>query len=259
MAIPDDRPDDDPPSRPRRAGRDQSAWDDAWEGAKETLFVLILLAVLVALGVVVFRVITTDASLRLIPTSSESAALIRANERVVQLTQWTISTILIVAGGLIGLNWYQNQRRYERDKEELDAFRVAISDEVAGLRSSLAARIQHLERQSEALAEQHRDHVLVQAVDDIASASSPAEALRSIMSWYDRLRAVDDAAQSRALTLVWQGWDIVVQLLRSEARARLFHSEADRQEFMGFLERVNIDYPELEEYVEAFREIATRR
>lgn len=256
MALPDGQPEDDPPVLSRRARRDPSAWRKTWEGAKEALFILILLSVLSALGVVVFRVITADTSLQLIPITSESAAVIRANERVVQLTQWTISTILIVAGGLIGLNWYQNQRRYERDKEELDTFREATSDEVSALRSSVAVRLQRLERQSEALAEQHRDHVLVQAVDEVTRALTVYPAFRAIMSWYDRLREIDDASQERALTLVWQGWESIYALINNGLPPEFYYSVEERDGFHAFLQRIEEDYPELIEYVDAFRAMA---
>ncbi len=51
--------------------------------------------------------------------ATESAALIRANERVLEMVKWTISTLLLVGGGLIGLNWYTNEQRYTTDLARL--------------------------------------------------------------------------------------------------------------------------------------------
>lgn len=69
--------------------------------------------------------------------SSESDALIRANERLLEMTKWTISTILILGTGLIGLNWYSNEHRYARDRAENESqigdlqktFKSAMADE----------------------------------------------------------------------------------------------------------------------------------
>jgi hypothetical protein len=73
--------------------------------------------VAVALGALVIR------GTLLAPTSigsptSESDALIRANERLLEMAKWTISTILLLGGALIGLNWYSNEQRYSRDRAE---------------------------------------------------------------------------------------------------------------------------------------------
>lgn len=34
-----------------------------------------------------------------------------------EMVRWTITTVLTSGGALLGLNWYQNQHRYERDQE----------------------------------------------------------------------------------------------------------------------------------------------
>lgn len=52
--------------------------------------------------------------------TSESAALTRANERLLEMVKWTISTLLLIGGGLIGLNWYSNEHRYHADKTKFD-------------------------------------------------------------------------------------------------------------------------------------------
>lgn len=239
-----------------KRNREWATLGKIWDGAKEVLFILILLAVLIALGVVVFRIVTTDTSLRLLPANSESAAVIRANERVVQLTQWTISTILIVAGGLIGLNWYQNQRRYERDKEELDTFRLETSDDVTQIRTTVETRLHRLEQQSAVLAEQHRDHVLIQAVDDVARAFSVNHAFQVIVSWYDRIREIDNTEQERALTLVWQGFEVINELLEMGEEPAFFVTDTERRFFYDFLDTIEAHYPEMHEFLTTYRAIA---
>lgn len=49
------------------------------------------------------------------PATAQSA-LIAANERLLQMVQWTIATVLTLGGALIGLNWYQGEKRYEHDR-----------------------------------------------------------------------------------------------------------------------------------------------
>jgi len=68
------------------------------------------------------------------------AALIAANERMLQMVQWTIATILTLGGALIGLNWYQSERRYQDDKRAVDETLA----EVQALRDELENRLSML-------------------------------------------------------------------------------------------------------------------
>lgn len=43
------------------------------------------------------------------PRTAQSA-LIATNERLLQMVQWTIGTVLTLGGALIGLNWYQGEK-----------------------------------------------------------------------------------------------------------------------------------------------------
>lgn len=70
--------------------------------------------------------------------STESDALVRANERLLEMAKWTISTILLIGGGLIGLNWYSNEHRYQSDKSQFDK-------EVRNHKEALERRIVQLE------------------------------------------------------------------------------------------------------------------
>ena len=53
------------------------------------------------------------------PASAQSA-LIAANERSLQMVQWTIATVLTLGGALIGLNWYQGEKRYEHERRIIE-------------------------------------------------------------------------------------------------------------------------------------------
>lgn len=48
--------------------------------------------------------------------ATPQCALIAANERLLQMVQWTVGTVLTLGGALIGLNWYQGEKRYEHDR-----------------------------------------------------------------------------------------------------------------------------------------------
>ncbi len=82
---------------------------------RASLVVLILIGVVASL---VFRILFS--SVRIGSPSTESDALVRSSERLIQLVQWTLSTVLIIGGGLIGLNWYSNEHRYRKDKVTLN-------------------------------------------------------------------------------------------------------------------------------------------
>ncbi|MGI8485669.1 MAG: hypothetical protein ACR2OU_15580 [Thermomicrobiales bacterium] len=92
----------------------------------------------IALGVValafVLAIITSDS--KLVVTPYESTAVAASGERLIQMAQWTIGTVLTVGALLIGLNWYQNDRRYERDKQDL-------KDELRTLRQDAERRLGH--------------------------------------------------------------------------------------------------------------------
>jgi hypothetical protein len=49
--------------------------------------------------------------------TSEAAATASASEAVMQMAQWTITTVFAIGGALIGLNWYQSEKRYEHDRQ----------------------------------------------------------------------------------------------------------------------------------------------
>jgi len=58
-----------------------------------------------------------------------------------EMVRWTITTVLTAGGALIGLNWYQNQQRYERDKREIEEsakeYRKGVDTSISSLRDQL--------------------------------------------------------------------------------------------------------------------------
>jgi hypothetical protein len=97
---------------------------------------LIRLAMLVAMGFVGFLVYLI-LSTRTSPTSD--------SESLIQMAQWTIVTVLTGGAALIGINWYQGEKRYERDRED-------VNKAVEELASNNAKQFQQLAEQIEATA-----------------------------------------------------------------------------------------------------------
>lgn len=96
----------------RDKSRDSShAGSTQWPGWYWIDAVFIRVALLggaVLVGVVLWRI-----------TSAEPAAG-SINGTVVQMAQWAITTVFAAGAALIGLNWYQAEQRYRRDREEVD-------------------------------------------------------------------------------------------------------------------------------------------
>lgn len=80
--------------------------------------------------------------------SGESQALIRSSERMLQMAQWTIASVLTIGGALIGFNWFQNQR----DREDIRVAQKEVSilvestpDQIADLEFRINERLSVLE------------------------------------------------------------------------------------------------------------------
>lgn len=109
-----------------------------------TSFFLIVATAL--LFVLIFRVVYTDTDIPVSSTEAEATAV--ANERLFQLAQWTVGSILTIGIALIGFNWAQTQR----DRAEIDGA-IARIDEVAAdlnkrqaeFQSDIESRIKQLE------------------------------------------------------------------------------------------------------------------
>jgi len=82
--------------------------------ARAALLWTIVAAVLVLTFSLLYRILFS--SVEIGTPATETAALTRANERLLEMVKWTISTILLIGGALIGLNWYSSEQRYRTDR-----------------------------------------------------------------------------------------------------------------------------------------------
>ena len=64
--------------------------------------------------------IQVDSSTQGVSSAIDSAALIQANERLLQLVQWTLGLLITVGGLLVGYSWFQNRSNREEDERRFD-------------------------------------------------------------------------------------------------------------------------------------------
>lgn len=70
--------------------------------------------------------------------ASNVAALNQANERLLQMVQWTLGLIIAVGGLLVGFSWFQSRSRLEEDRRTLENHKRELSE-------SLDAKLRSLE------------------------------------------------------------------------------------------------------------------
>lgn len=104
----------------------------------------IIVVVVILAGVLLVRILFS--SVEIGSPATESASITRTNERLLEMVKWTVSTILLVGGGLIGFNWYSSEQRYKNDRANderrlgemehaISEFRRATGSEVQGIKS----------------------------------------------------------------------------------------------------------------------------
>ena len=69
-------------------------------------------------------------NVRLPTVATESQALTATADKLVQMAQWTIGVVLSLGGLFIGVNWYQAEDRYRRDRAEITAKMESAIDSV---------------------------------------------------------------------------------------------------------------------------------
>lgn len=79
----------------------------SWRNFDACAIRLVMIAALGFVGYLLFRITTTHTT-----PSTDSEAMI-------QMAQWTIAVILTAGGALIGINWYQSERCYQRDIDDI--------------------------------------------------------------------------------------------------------------------------------------------
>lgn len=103
-----------------------------------SIFLAIL--ILVVVGRMLFPPNPVDIVIQADPSgeSFSAATALAMGERMGQSAEWTIATVLVIGSALIGLNWYQGDRRYQRDMDEID-------ERIAGLDTQIRKRLDAIE------------------------------------------------------------------------------------------------------------------
>lgn len=123
---------------------DQSLTKEALTSiARAPLPSIMLLALTVFLGLVLYQIATGDTSIPVASNDLEAAA--RANERMLQIVQWSLASILGLGLALIGINWFSTTR----DKAEVRAIERKLESTIAQyeeLTSTVNDRLLELDR-----------------------------------------------------------------------------------------------------------------
>jgi hypothetical protein len=102
-------------------------------------------------------------------------------ERLGQSAEWTIATVLVIGSALIGLNWYQGARQYQRDMENFEgriaALDTQIRERLDAIESTNKATITFLLYQgtSNRLGNPNQAGFVGRAIDLFRTASSPEQ------------------------------------------------------------------------------------
>lgn len=151
-------------------------------------------------------------STRIPESSGESEAIAEMAARMADLAQWTISTVLLVGGLLVGLNWYQSERRYEHD-------RSTVQDELAVMSERITSLQQNLHLQTSLFVIQR----IEQELDDLGPLRGPSR-LQQIFN--------ESTAENR--------WAVISVMLRRAEKARDSHLTAPMR---GYLETIHAMIP----------------
>lgn len=83
-----------------------------------------LVVLTIFLGIVMVRIVQMDTSIPVSSTDVEAAA--RSNERLTQLTQWTLTTVLGLGLALVGVSWFQSTR----DRNEIAMLELELKSSI---------------------------------------------------------------------------------------------------------------------------------
>jgi hypothetical protein len=205
---------------------------------------MLLLLTLVGAGFWLAKyVIQMDASLGTPETVTEPEVLTRASERLIQLTQWTISTILIIGGGLIGLNWYQNQRRYEQDKDDLLREKAGIEERIGDVEDAFEARVQRLEKRMSG----HLEELLNTYLADLEAAYGPSETYAAIAAGYAVLREEEAPATFWTSLFLEEGVRSLFAELEDPTESVAVGDRAGLDRYRAFWDEVSQEFPEFKD------------
>jgi hypothetical protein len=147
-----------------------SFWTIARRSIARNLLPSIAIIVLIAfLIVAMVEILSLDTSVPVSNTDLEAAA--RANERLLQMTQWTLTTVLGLGLALIAINWYQSTR----DRSEIDEIEHALRIAASEYEEQLRELMQSADELWKRMAEQQLNGMVLSAIlegkDDNAVAS----------------------------------------------------------------------------------------
>ncbi|MGI8485841.1 MAG: hypothetical protein ACR2OU_16480 [Thermomicrobiales bacterium] len=202
-----------------------------WCGRNPALL-LLMIAILLAV-VLIFRILFAPVEIG--APATESEALVRSNERLIQIVQWTISTVLVIGGGLIGLNWYRDEKRYDRDRQEVDRIR----EEFDRFQNATARRVWDISQETIEI----RSTSLINRMVD---SSNVLDVYETLVDGYQRISALEAPFTLRTGVLLNAGLQIMVALDQD----LVFSSLAEERAFRRFGSTIVEEFPDLQELVE---------
>lgn len=196
-----------------------------WCGRHPALL-LLMIAILLAV-VLVFRILFAPVEIG--APATESEALVRSNERLIQIVQWTISTVLVIGGGLIGLNWYRDEKRYERDREEVDRIRKELDE----FRFHISQNVGDLSHETV-------EAIFFRTIEQLTRSYDLADAFRLLSEGYERISKWESPITYRTLALIHEGLEWL-DLLGGNVFSE---SIGFRHDYVAFMDRIAIAFPE---------------
>jgi hypothetical protein len=105
---------------------------------------VLLLAIL---GTLLWQVLSSPTTIG--SPATESEALIRTNERLLEMVKWTISTPIIGGAALVGLNLYLGEARYNQDRamseQEREDYRINLEAEMSLATGLVEDRVEEID------------------------------------------------------------------------------------------------------------------
>lgn len=123
-----------------------------------------LTILIVFLAVVMVRIAFQDTSIPI--ASDDTGAAAGANERLLQMVQWSLTTVLGLGLVLVGINWFQTNR----DRNEIKALEQRLQEAI----SDFETRVSRLQEASDAAEEtliQYETERLLRSGDGVGTSS----------------------------------------------------------------------------------------
>lgn len=178
-------------------------------------------------------IVTTDTSLGLPETVSNAEALVRSNERLFQLAQWSISTVLIVSGGLLGLNWYQSHQRYEDLRKNFErTIARTIRETTATFERQLEQFTTDYQERLEALERRGAlDLLRNRSSASVNAAKNATQACFALAEGYPEVRDAEYPEAEHAIDLLVHGLNTIDAFIVFNGDVIVARTEAERQRY----------------------------